>query len=240
MIILSRYPSPYWTSPPGWLISQSMVSRGLRSSAFRFQRGIPHLFINWKSMGARILYTSNCRSHSMSHLIHNCSKLRLLAHTHSSLQKLSLGDCRELLFHKEGLPSNLRELQICRCNQLTSQVDWDLQRLSSLTHFTIFGRCEDVELFPKECLLPSSDLSLYLWSSKSQVSWQQGASTPCLSQKITNTGLPKSPILDKICYSTPYLSQRITNLLVPKAPILDRSRSSPPHHSWNLRSLQVP
>ncbi|CBI32190.3 unnamed protein product, partial [Vitis vinifera] len=127
-----------------------MVSRGLRSSAFRFQRGIPHLFINWKSMGARILYTSNCRSHSMSHLIHNCSKLRLLAHTHSSLQKLSLGDCRELLFHKEGLPSNLRELQICRCNQLTSQVDWDLQRLSSLTHFTIFGRCEDVELFPKE------------------------------------------------------------------------------------------
>ena len=154
MIILSRYPSPYWTSPPGWLISQSMVSRGLRSSAFRFQRGIPHLFINWKSMGARILYTSNCRSHSMSHLIHNCSKLRLLAHTHSSLQKLSLGDCRELLFHKEGLPSNLRELQICRCNQLTSQVDWDLQRLSSLTHFTIFGRCEDVELFPKSACCP--------------------------------------------------------------------------------------
>ena len=39
-----------------------MVLRGLRSSAFRFQRGIPHLFINWKSMGAMILYTSNCSS----------------------------------------------------------------------------------------------------------------------------------------------------------------------------------
>ncbi|KAJ9685851.1 hypothetical protein PVL29_017787 [Vitis rotundifolia] len=100
---------------------------------------------------------------SMSHLIHNCSKLRLLANTHSSLQKLSLGDCRELLFHREGLPPNLRELQICRCNQLTSQVDWDLQRLTSLTHFTIFGGCQDVELFPKECLLPSSLTYLYIY-----------------------------------------------------------------------------
>ncbi|RVW93548.1 hypothetical protein CK203_028883 [Vitis vinifera] len=30
------------------------------------------------------------------------------------------------------------------------------QILTSLTHFAIFGGCEDVELFPKECLLPSS------------------------------------------------------------------------------------
>ncbi|KAL6311749.1 hypothetical protein AAG906_022954 [Vitis piasezkii] len=96
---------------------------------------------------------------SMCHEIYGCSKLkilRLLAHTHSSLQKLRLEDCPELLLHREGLPSNLRELEIRGCNQLTSQVDWDLQRLASLTHFTIDGGCEGVELFPKECLLPSS------------------------------------------------------------------------------------
>ncbi|KAL6320906.1 hypothetical protein AAG906_010715 [Vitis piasezkii] len=93
---------------------------------------------------------------SMSHEIHSCSKLKLLAHTHSSLQKLRLRDCPELLLHREGLSSNLRELEIQGCNQLTSQVDWDLQRLTSLTHFRIYGGCEGVELFPKECLLPSS------------------------------------------------------------------------------------
>ncbi|KAJ9685871.1 hypothetical protein PVL29_017801 [Vitis rotundifolia] len=92
----------------------------------------------------------------MDHEISSCSKLRLLVHTHSSLRKLILRDCSELLFHREGLPSNLRELEICRCNQLTSQVDWDLQRLTFLTKLTIKGGCEDVELFPKECLLPSS------------------------------------------------------------------------------------
>ena len=31
-----------------------------------------------------------------------------------------------------------------------------MQRLTSLTHFTIYCGCEGVELFPKECLLPSS------------------------------------------------------------------------------------
>ncbi|RVW65323.1 hypothetical protein CK203_058142 [Vitis vinifera] len=49
---------------------KSMILRGSRSSAFRFQRGIPHLF------------------------------------------QLRLEDCPEVLFHGEGLPSNLRELQI--------------------------------------------------------------------------------------------------------------------------------
>nr|CAN60875.1 hypothetical protein VITISV_017859 [Vitis vinifera] len=101
---------------------------------------------------------------SMCHQIYNCSKLRLLAHTHSSLQNLSLMTCPKLLLHREGLPSNLRELEIWGCNQLTSQVDWDLQRLTSLTHFTIEGGCEGVELFPKECLLPSSLTYLSIYS----------------------------------------------------------------------------
>ena len=101
---------------------------------------------------------------SISHRISNCSKLRLLVHTHSSLQKLTLEHCPELLFPGEGLPSDLKELQIWVCKQLTPQVDWDLQRLSSLTKFTVMGGCEDVELFPNECLLPSSLTSLSILS----------------------------------------------------------------------------
>ena len=100
----------------------------------------------------------------MSHRISNCSKLRLLVHTHSSLQKPTLEHCPELLFPGEGLPSDLKELQIWVCEQLTPQVDWDLQRLSSLTKFTVMGGCEDVELFPNECLLPSSLTSLSILS----------------------------------------------------------------------------
>ncbi|WKA01830.1 hypothetical protein VitviT2T_020087 [Vitis vinifera] len=84
--------------------------------------------------------------------IYRCSKLR----------SLNLWDCPELLFQREGLPSNLRELEIKKCNQLTPQVEWGLQRLTSLTHFTITGGCEDIELFPKECLLPSSLTSLQI------------------------------------------------------------------------------
>ena len=38
-----------------------------------------------------------------------------------------------------------------------------MQTLTSLTHFTIKGGCESVELFPKECLLPSSLTYLSIW-----------------------------------------------------------------------------
>ncbi|KAJ9687476.1 hypothetical protein PVL29_016099 [Vitis rotundifolia] len=101
--------------------------------------------------------------------ISRCRKLKLLAHTHSSLEKLRLIDCPELLFHIDGLPSNLRELEISSCNQLTSQVDWGLQRLASLTKFRISGGCpkfiisggcQDMESFPNESLLPSTLTSL--------------------------------------------------------------------------------
>ncbi|KAL6328102.1 hypothetical protein AAG906_033384 [Vitis piasezkii] len=94
--------------------------------------------------------------------IYRCSKLRSLAHAHSSVQQLNLGSCSELLFQREGLPSNLRKLGIDNCNQLTPQVEWGLQRLTSLTHFKIKVGCEDIELFPKECLLPSSLTSLQI------------------------------------------------------------------------------
>ena len=97
--------------------------------------------------------------------ISGCRKLKLLAVAHtlslSSLGILSLRDCPELLFHRDGLPSNLRELQILSCNQLTSdQVDWGLQRLASLTRFRIRGGCQEVRSFPKEWLLPTTIATL--------------------------------------------------------------------------------
>ncbi|XP_019079791.1 putative disease resistance protein RGA4 [Vitis vinifera] len=96
--------------------------------------------------------------------ISSCSKLRSLAHTHSYIQELGLWDCPELLFQREGLPSNLRQLQFQSCNKLTPQVEWGLQRLNSLTFLGMKGGCEDMELFPKECLLPSSLTNLSIWN----------------------------------------------------------------------------
>ena len=97
--------------------------------------------------------------------IYGCRKLKLVTVAHtlslSSLESLSLGDCPKLLFHRDGLPSHLRQLQISSCDQLTSnQVDWGLQRLASLTKFTINGGCQDLESFPNQSLLPSSLTSL--------------------------------------------------------------------------------
>ncbi|WKA00383.1 hypothetical protein VitviT2T_018739 [Vitis vinifera] len=97
---------------------------------------------------------------SACYRIVECSKLKWLGHTLSSLQRLSLEDCPQLLFHKDGLPSNLRQLEICECNQLSPQVDWGLQRLASLTEFKIGGGCQDVESFPEELLLPSTITTL--------------------------------------------------------------------------------
>ena len=102
---------------------------------------------------------------SAYYYIYGCRKLKLVTVAHtlslSSLESLSLGDCPELLFHRDGLPSHLRQLQISSCDQLTcNQVDWGLQRLASLTKFTIRGGCQDLESFPNQSLLPSSLTSL--------------------------------------------------------------------------------
>ena len=56
-----------------------------------------------------------------------CSKLKLLKLQGDTLptlmQRLKLIGCLQLLFHKDGLTSNLRELEISDCDQLTPQVD---------------------------------------------------------------------------------------------------------------------
>ena len=90
------------------------------------------------------------------------SSQQSVGHALSSLQTLTLHDCPELLFPREGFPSNLRSLEIHNCNKLSLQEDWGLQRYSSLTHFRISGGCEGLETFPKDCLLPSNLTSLQI------------------------------------------------------------------------------
>ncbi|RVW24186.1 putative disease resistance RPP13-like protein 1 [Vitis vinifera] len=108
---------------------------------------------------------------SANYEISRCRKLKLLAHTLSSLQELRLIDCPELLFQRDGLPSDLREVEISSCNQLTSQVDWGLQRLSSLTEFRINDGCRDMESFPNESLLPSTLTSLHISNLRISSLW---------------------------------------------------------------------
>ena len=77
--------------------------------------------------------------------ISRCRKLKLLAVAQklslSSLESLRLEDCPKLLLQRDGLPSNLHQLHILSCKQLTSQEDWGLQTLNSLTKFKISGGC---------------------------------------------------------------------------------------------------
>ena len=92
-----------------------------------------------------------------------CSKLKLLKLQGDTIpilmQRLKLIGCPQLLFHKDGLTSNLCELEISYCHQLMPQVDWGLQRLSCLT---LRGGCQNLESFPEEHLLPSTLTTLQI------------------------------------------------------------------------------
>ncbi|WKA00231.1 hypothetical protein VitviT2T_018611 [Vitis vinifera] len=71
--------------------------------------------------------------------IFNCENLKSLLHNAACFQSLVLEDCPELIFPIQGLPSNLTSLFIRNCDKLTSQVEWGLQGLPSLTSLTISG-----------------------------------------------------------------------------------------------------
>ncbi|RVW19019.1 putative disease resistance RPP13-like protein 1 [Vitis vinifera] len=139
--------------------------KGLEKLSILVSEGDPTSLCSLRLIGCSDLESIELHALNLeSCLIDRCFNLRSLAHTQSSVQELYLCDCPELLFQREGLPSNLRILEIKKCNQLTPQVEWGLQRLTSLTRLRIQGGCEDIELFPKECLLPSSLTSLQIES----------------------------------------------------------------------------
>ncbi|XP_034686692.1 putative disease resistance protein RGA1 [Vitis riparia] len=121
--------------------------------------------------------------------ISSCSKLRSLAHMHSSIQELCLWDCPELLFQREGLPSKLSELVIGNCNQLMPRMEWGLQRLTSLTHL----RMEE---------LPNLK-SLDNWGLQQLTSLRELGIINCPELQFS-TG--SAPILDRSGSPTPHLS----------------------------------
>ncbi|RVW30536.1 putative disease resistance RPP13-like protein 1 [Vitis vinifera] len=76
------------------------------------------------------------------------------------LSVINIEWCPELIFPVQGLPSNLTSLSITNYEKFRSQMELGLQGLTSLRRFSISSKCEDLELFPKECLLPSTLTSL--------------------------------------------------------------------------------
>ncbi|KAJ9685230.1 hypothetical protein PVL29_017309 [Vitis rotundifolia] len=169
--------------------------------------------------------------------IYRCSKLRSLAHTHSSVQELNLRDCPELLFQREGLPSNLRQLEIKSCNQLMPQVEWGLQRLTSLTHFTIKGGCEDIELFPKECLLPSSLIYLKIDELPNLKSLDSGG-----LQQITSLEwlwIENCPILQSLTKVGLQHLTSLEGLWIENCPMLQSLTKVGLQHLTSLKTLSI-
>jgi hypothetical protein len=97
--------------------------------------------------------------------LEQCRKLKLLPESMPSLlpslNRLGIRGCSEVeLCPEGGFPSTLQSLEIWNCHKLIAgRMQWGLQTLPSLSHFTI-GDDENVESFPEEMLLPSSLTSL--------------------------------------------------------------------------------
>ena len=91
-----------------------------------------------------------------------CNKLRSLPEgMHNllpSLKELQVWSCPEIeSLPNGGLPINLKSLKIRDCDKLIShRLDWNMSCLTSLELFSVEGKCEDVQSFPEEGLLPST------------------------------------------------------------------------------------
>ena len=166
-----------------------------------------------------------------------CPKLRSLALTHSSVEVLNLLDCPELMFQREILPSKLRELYMENNTQLTSQVEWGLQRLTSLTNFTIDGGCEGMELFPKECLLPSSLTSLSICNFPNLKSLHNGGLQQLTSlEKLRISRCPKLRFL--IEASLQHLIS-LKRLEISECPMLQSLAKECLQHLTSLQTLLI-
>ncbi|RVW24189.1 putative disease resistance RPP13-like protein 1 [Vitis vinifera] len=169
--------------------------------------------------------------------ISRCRKLKLLAHTHSSLQELRLIDCPELLFQRDGLPSDLRDLEISSCNQLTSQVDWGLQRLASLTIFTINDGCRDMESFPNESLLPSTLTSLYISNLPNLKSLDSNGLRHLTS--LTTLYISKCPKFQSFGEEGLQHLTSLENLQMYSLPMLESLREVGLQHLTSLKALSI-
>ena len=169
--------------------------------------------------------------------ISGCSKLRSLALTYSSVEVLNLSDCPKLMFQREILPSKLRKLEIGKNTQLTPQVEWGLQRLTSLTNFTINGGCEDMELFPKECLLPSSLMSISIYNLPNLKSLHSGG-----LQQLTSLEKLRISLCPKLQFLTEASLQHLISLKyleISECPMLQSLAKEGLQHLTSLQRLLI-
>ncbi|KAF2323760.1 hypothetical protein GH714_036847 [Hevea brasiliensis] len=154
----------------------------------------------------------------------NCFNLKCLPdNMHSilaSLVKLRLGECPKLeSFPEGGLPFKLEYLEISFCEKLiASRPQWKMQTLPHLAYFSI-DRCEDVESFPEEMLLPSTLTSLKMKNLKNLKSLNYKGLQHLTSlgeltiwkcpelQSMPEEGLPAS-LSSLIIWDCPLLTQR--------------------------------
>ncbi|KAJ9687337.1 hypothetical protein PVL29_016001 [Vitis rotundifolia] len=137
--------------------------RGLESLSFSISEGDPTSFKHLSVSGCPNLLSIELPALNFSiFFIGHCENLKSLLHKAPCFQSLILGGCPELIFPIQGLPSNLSSLSIENCEKFRSQIELGLQGLTSLRRFRISSKCEDLELFPKECLLPSTLTSLHI------------------------------------------------------------------------------
>lgn len=93
-----------------------------------------------------------------------------------SLKELQVWSCPEIeSLPNGGLPINLKSLKIRDCDKLIAQrLNWNVQCLTSLVHFSVEGKCEDVESFPEEGLLPTTltQLEIQGFSNLKTLDWK--------------------------------------------------------------------
>ena len=171
-----------------------------------------------------------------TYVISRCLKLKLLKHTLSTLESLNLRGCLELLFQRDGLPSNLRELLISSCNLLTSQVDWVckdwplLQCSQSKVDAKTWNHSPMSAYCPPQ--LPLSELNDFQTSGL----WTEGASTTYLPLRLRHRQMPWVPILWRRGAST---STSLTTLSISNCSKLRSLGEEGLQHLTSLKSLSI-
>ncbi|KAL6317160.1 hypothetical protein AAG906_029912 [Vitis piasezkii] len=141
------------------VLKRLWINGGTYDNSLRYSS--QHWTSSQKLEGPNLVYIQLPTVNLMCHEISNCSKLRLLAYTHSSLQQLRLEDCPEVLFHGEGASklTSLVKLWIMDCPELQSLTEAGLHHLTSLEILNIH-KCPELQYLTKrDCMEETMDVS---------------------------------------------------------------------------------
>ncbi|KAJ1427896.1 P-loop containing nucleoside triphosphate hydrolase [Sesbania bispinosa] len=163
--------------------------------------------------------------------VKKCGELMSLPeclNTLTGLQELSLHELPLLeSFAEEGLPFNLRKLEVVDCGKLstTSIIQWHSQWLSSLTELTIGGD-DLVDALMKKLLLPTSLVSLCI----RDVSFLEGKGIQHLTS-LENLKIMKCPNLE-LLPEKELLPSSISVLSIIDCPLLQETYRSNGGINW--------